>query len=245
MNELWTNYLFPFLTLFGFILLFYTVKNLLPSYFSEKGKNLATKEDISEVTKLVESAKHTFTVETERLKAQLVLLNSVTHSLVSEERNSIVDFNEKYFKWLNLLMDTSMNNSDDSQAQELHDYRRLLSKTYQELINSEARFTLFVKNDELYESLQKLKIETLQRLPKLVNEYIYSHLQINLDVEQNNLLPSSNEKTEQYKILLKKKRDELESYTDKLMEQYTIIAPLTHDFQEKCREYLYNLLNKD
>jgi hypothetical protein len=33
------------------------IKNYLPSYFSEKGKNLATKEDIEEITRKVESVK--------------------------------------------------------------------------------------------------------------------------------------------------------------------------------------------
>ncbi len=33
------------------------VKNFLPAYFNEKGKNLATKEDIGKITKTVESIK--------------------------------------------------------------------------------------------------------------------------------------------------------------------------------------------
>ena len=67
MNEFWLNYLFPFLTIIGFVILFFTMKNLIPSYFSEKGKNLATVEDISLITKLVEEVKITFTRETETL----------------------------------------------------------------------------------------------------------------------------------------------------------------------------------
>lgn len=39
------------------ILIVLVIVRLLPSYFSEKGKNLATKEDISEITKEIEQVK--------------------------------------------------------------------------------------------------------------------------------------------------------------------------------------------
>ncbi len=48
MNFLWLIIGF----LFGFI-----VNNYLPAYFSKKGENLATKEDIANITKQVEEVK--------------------------------------------------------------------------------------------------------------------------------------------------------------------------------------------
>ena len=36
------------------------VGQILPSYFKEKGKNLATKEDITQITEKIESVKHTY-----------------------------------------------------------------------------------------------------------------------------------------------------------------------------------------
>ncbi len=38
----------------------YIAKSYLPSYFREKGRNLATKEDIAEITKKIEGIKHEF-----------------------------------------------------------------------------------------------------------------------------------------------------------------------------------------
>ncbi len=43
----------------------------LNSYSTEKGKNAASKEDIAQVTKLVEVVKHDYKVEIERLKSEL------------------------------------------------------------------------------------------------------------------------------------------------------------------------------
>ena len=59
------------------IILFFIVSmflyRYLPSYFGEKGKNLATKEDIGEITKKVEEVRQVYTSELEILKAQLKL----------------------------------------------------------------------------------------------------------------------------------------------------------------------------
>ncbi|SRR5258706_9428785 len=159
MTNFWTNYFFPFLTVFGLIVLYYTAKNLLPSYFNEKGKNLATKEDISNLTELVEAVKYTFTKETEYLKANLQFLTNIHGSLISEERNAIIDFNEKYFSWLNSLVDTGFGNINDNDNIEIEEYRRQIGQNYNSFLNSQTRFGLFIENQELITYANNLKIE--------------------------------------------------------------------------------------
>jgi hypothetical protein len=46
------------------------LKNYLPSYLSEKGKNLATKEDIALITREVEEVRHEYTTLVEELRAR-------------------------------------------------------------------------------------------------------------------------------------------------------------------------------
>ena len=43
--------------LVGLVVLGFIIKNYLPSYFTEKGKNLATKEDVAEITRKIEEVK--------------------------------------------------------------------------------------------------------------------------------------------------------------------------------------------
>jgi hypothetical protein len=63
------------------------------SYFQEKGKNLATKEDIGEVTQEIESVKNKFQFYTQsRL------------SLKSEERNALIELHKNYSYWLHFSM---------------------------------------------------------------------------------------------------------------------------------------------
>lgn len=60
-------------------------RKYLFSYSSEKGKNLATKEDIAEITQKVEEVKSTYIEELERLKVELSLL-SKKHSILFDEK---------------------------------------------------------------------------------------------------------------------------------------------------------------
>ncbi|MGP5203400.1 hypothetical protein ACTXKB_11630 [Psychrobacter aquimaris] len=66
----------------GCIFLF---RRYLFSYSIEKGKNLATKEDVEEITRKVEEVKSEYMAETERLKVDLSVL-SRKHSILLDEK---------------------------------------------------------------------------------------------------------------------------------------------------------------
>ena len=55
----------------GFVAMWVFPRYFLPSYLNEKGKNVASKEDIAILTDLVERVKKDYTSEIERLKATL------------------------------------------------------------------------------------------------------------------------------------------------------------------------------
>ncbi|TAA41737.1 hypothetical protein [Corallincola spongiicola] len=65
-----------FLLRYGFeavvagIVVFLLIKHFLPGYLSQKGKNLATKEDISDITKEIDQVKSTYDQILETFKAQ-------------------------------------------------------------------------------------------------------------------------------------------------------------------------------
>lgn len=64
--------------------LFMFQKYLL-SYSSEKGKNLATKEDIEEITRTVEGTKNEYVAEIEKLKAELAVFSRKNNILFDEK----------------------------------------------------------------------------------------------------------------------------------------------------------------
>ncbi len=67
-------------------------RKYLFSYSSEKGKNLATKEDIEEITRKIENIKSEYVAELERLKYDL--------SILSRKHNILLDEKIRVFKRL-------------------------------------------------------------------------------------------------------------------------------------------------
>ena len=67
---------------------------LSKSYMNEKGKNLATKQDIKEITSKIESVKRVY-----QKKSQIdnleIELNQDLYKMLSELRNNFEDFNQK------------------------------------------------------------------------------------------------------------------------------------------------------
>lgn len=66
--------------------IYFYLKNTLPAYLKEKSKNLATKEDIEEITNKVESIKHNYNKQLEEFKQeQLIRYKSeVVAELIAE-----------------------------------------------------------------------------------------------------------------------------------------------------------------
>lgn len=66
------------LNLLGLAIAVLFLRGYLPSYFTEKGKNAALKEDLANLTAVVEGVKALHTSEIERLKAMLLTEGQVT-----------------------------------------------------------------------------------------------------------------------------------------------------------------------
>ena len=70
----------------------YLFRKYLFSYSSEKGKNLATKEDVEDITRKIEEVKSGYAAEIERLKVDL--------SVISRKHNILLDEKIRVFKKL-------------------------------------------------------------------------------------------------------------------------------------------------
>lgn len=133
------------LLLIGFYLAF------IKSYFQEKGKNLATKEDIEEITELVEKVKHQIHFSTESK------LN-----LRVEERNALVNYYEKYHYWLSRIMDAFFTFINEENANELLAMEQQLNEALFAHDIAQGRMNVFVKNEEIDKLASELKTQTLE-----------------------------------------------------------------------------------
>ncbi|HSD07911.1 hypothetical protein [Flavobacterium sp.] len=218
---------------------------LFKSYFQERGKNLATKEDIGEITKIVEDVKHSFTKETEQLRSSLSLFNNVFAGLVGEERNAIVDLNEKYFLWLHCLMDSNMGGADIKVNKDLDEHKKIINDCWTNYINSRAKFDLFVDDIEFKLQLNEMEQKTMELFTMLKMNYIHSLIRINLEyTELRRIFDSGNISEAEIKrdLLYEKSLALSNKFGDDITEAYKIILKLNSAFHRSCRQHLYKLI---
>jgi hypothetical protein len=89
------DYLVPALkviSVLGIFVLGLMTRRYLPAYATKKGENLATKEDIGEITRIIEGVRSQNATELELVRGALQQASQWQTSLAEVERNTIVDF---------------------------------------------------------------------------------------------------------------------------------------------------------
>lgn len=154
------------LILVAFVIAYFMIKNLLPSYFSEKGRNIATKEDIEEITKKVKTVESSINI----LTGNIVDYNTI-------KRNIILEYFAAYNNWQRTISNTDVDYSENSKEINAKRLERLLNSKH--LYNlKEGEIELFISDREFYEARAELTVETIkfqQLFEVLSNEIEYIH----------------------------------------------------------------------
>ena len=165
----------------------------LKSYFQEKGKNIATKEDVEEITSLVES-----------VKSQLQFSLQAKLSLRAEEHQVLIDYFSKYSAWLSAITNCSIANLDkDSAASRMAEIRAQLDMLHQDFDRAAGRMELFVENEDIQSQHGPLVIETL-KFQSHAQQLTFEVEKVYLEVKQMQLETPVNEQAKRYGELLDK-----------------------------------------
>jgi hypothetical protein len=122
------------------------IENHTKKYFETKGANLAQKEDLAELTTIVNEVKSKFETDSAILKAKLDVASGIALNLKDEERKAVVALNQGYFKWVSLLRGDFIASS----VAAIDVNEDAISKAYNELLCCEASFVLFVGSTSLH-----------------------------------------------------------------------------------------------
>ena len=212
--------------------------SFVKSYFQEKGKNLATLQDIEEITKKVETIKTEFIRETEEIKLKIQYKNQIAFTLKTEEIKSLFDFYEKYYLWLNILLDYFFGGADEDNIEILTNSENIINDSYFKFLLAEAKVGLLIDNKELFEHTYKMKISTL----KFQNFVLQTNLQIKhllTDIKHMKDTTPIENQIQPYSELLDKKKILIQKYNENKLEHYKEIAPMNKIFQNLC----FNLLS--
>lgn len=207
------------------VLLFSIISGLIQyiiAYYKEKGKNLAKKEDLVEITNKIKETETKFTVQTEQLKSQLSLLTNVKSEIYSTERNVIIDTNIKLYQWLSHIM--RLPNLDDND--DIDRYINKMNDLYSEEQASEALLELFIDDKAIIDNINNISV------------YIY-----NIHIEKQIILyklqkQNSNPEIDIHK--LNNLENETKNKFIELTDKYGIISPHIHKFRLDCKNYIYS-----
>lgn len=178
-----------------FILIFITLSvfHIIKKYSETKGANQATKEDIGEITKIIENVKSDLSKQNELLKAQLSLINQHRLNLKTAEREAIFDFNKQKSAWLYSLVRFSF------YKYTLDNYKETIQLTYLDFQKRQYEFDLaeahlvLLFHEETFFDLNKLLIGQIAELNKIVSHttydlfYVFSKAELTLSAEQKPL----------------------------------------------------------
>lgn len=216
------------------------------SYFQEKGKNIATSEDIEELTHKVESVKQSFIEKNASLKAKLDLLTNLQINHKNEERNSLIEFHKVIKGWIGLLTESSPSLKNDYDINEIQAKNFQYDFAYRKVLDAEALLDLYLEDQKLYNLIYDLKINVINHLVPHPTKFLLDLEFNNFEFEQYKEMPSDNEfnilkKTETHKELLKKRENIYKEYGKKMFEGFKVVINYDKEYRVYMREYISKL----
>lgn len=208
------------------ILLLLLYVAFLKSYFQEKGKNVATKEDVEEITSLVES-----------VKSQLQFSLQAKLSFRAEEHQALVDYFSKYSVWLSAITNWSAVGINKENASRLAEIRSELDMLHQDFGLAAAKLELFVENEDIRSQHGPLIIETL-KFHTHAQQATFDIEAIHLETKQMQLTTPPEKQAERYRELLGKESAHYKKHKEEQLAMYRAVLPLVQMQQRAISKHL-------
>lgn len=212
------------------------------AYETEKGKNLATKEDIGEITQEIKSVETAFINETEKLKSGLSILANVQTDIESIKRNAIIDFNKTVFTFMHSIIRGKISNITNEKS--LDEYVQRLSNLSEQSFADQILLDLFIEDNSLKKEANEVLINVLEMNNIRQNDILELK---NLNDEVNEISQKDIDTTTKRNMLSKiieRRKKHLEKMYDKQFEKYSKIKEQNWAFQNTCRTYIHKLLEQ-
>ena len=200
------------------------------SYFLEKGKNLATQEDIEKITLLVKS-----------VESQLEFTLQAKLSLRAEEHQALVDYFSKYSAWLSAITNWSAVGINTENTSRLAETRSQLGVLHRDFDLAAGKVMLFVQNQEIQDLHDQLHIETL-KLQAHAELATFDIETILLEAKQLLLTTASDKLIKQYGDLLEKESELYKKHKDEQLEMYKALMPLAKSQQRAISQHIRALV---
>ncbi|NQY26681.1 MAG: hypothetical protein HRT92_05830 [Piscirickettsiaceae bacterium] len=114
------------------------IKSFLPNYVKKKAENLATKEDIKNITEKIESVRSKVEINTDAHK-----------SYISERKLALLKFYDEISSFHYELMAVNFGDFPMDDGQSLYEYQSNYYKAVAEILKSYQRLVIYLPNDSI------------------------------------------------------------------------------------------------
>jgi hypothetical protein len=219
-------------------------------YLRQKGRNLADKQDIADITRKVEEVKIEFSQKNEQLKTNLQFILSNQLQYFNEERIALIAFYETISQWINEgIIGIRISSLVKKNVEEANIIQNRLSEFYSKSTVNLYKVELFTENDSLKELSHDLHIccteinsWALYILIDIERTYVEED-RINNEIEY--IRKTEPDNTTKLDSLLesidkniKTRGEHIEKYNKELIVQNKKFNNQVHEYIPKVREYL-------
>ncbi|TAL36104.1 MAG: hypothetical protein EPN93_08950 [Spirochaetes bacterium] len=130
------------------------------SYFKKKGENLATKEDIKDITDIIENTKNKYISGIEELKARFVIYSDSNSKIQENARNSLIIFFEDCLLLLSEKLRFNYGNFPADGGKSLFEYQKSTEELFTKIYADHYRILLyFFENVEIKAAAAKIAVQ--------------------------------------------------------------------------------------
>jgi hypothetical protein len=158
------------------------------SYIDKKGKNKADKEDIGEITEIVESIKYDISKQNELIKTQLTHKSKHDLELKNEERQAYFEFNKKMSAWLFAIVRFNFRGYSMDNFEELKLVNTKFNDLQYDYDIADGHLALFNQDIKFHEKkleLEKAILELVFHLENNIRDLYYGYKSANLRINSN------------------------------------------------------------
>jgi hypothetical protein len=197
-----------------------------------KGANLAQKEDLTELTTIVNEVKSKFEADSAILKAKLDVASGTALNLKDEERKAVIALNERYFKWMSMVRGALIFSS----VTEIDNHENSISEAFNEMVYCEAAFILFIGKNKMSFEYMRLKVES-------IDAFIQARIKTISNIKGNLYSLRSPVKSEDDYKFNQRYWNEITRHVEEfgalVLDKNLTISAKELQFQLNCRKFLY------
>ena len=219
-------------------------------YARQKGKNQAEKEDLKDLTEIVETIKKKNTDDTEFLRASLQIINDREKLIFNEEKESIILFFSQLNTWIWDSLNIYVNEYNHTNFNDISQRLITMRDSYNKTNVTFSKVRLIVDDNELINTgndaiiktlaLHHFKESILKRLStNLTLERVMVDQLVNKEINVRNMDPTLLDfYTKQAQDREKEKKEIIDEYFKNHSEKFKTAIDTINSFKELAKFYL-------